>query len=191
MSELEKKIKSCTNCELHKRVNNIVVGRGAAKPKIFFVGEAPGMEEDKQGQPFVGRSGKLLEKWIEELGLNTGDYYITNVVKCRPPENRDPTNEEINACIPFLFEQIKELNPKVIVPLGRFAARILIGNEAESISKRAGRLFEVNGQEIFPVFHPAYYLRRGALGMNPEIEKLKAFLEKKDIKEKQKNLAEF
>jgi len=176
LKKIVDEIKACTKCELCKTATNKVIGRGSFSPKILFVGEAPGAEEDMQGKPFVGRSGMLLENWIEILGLTVNDYAITNVLKCRPPENRDPAPEEIRACLPFLKQQIKLLSPEVIVPLGKFAMQTILNDYEKTISEAVAQSFEVEGVKVFPLFHPAYYLRQGKTGENAELKKLKGFL---------------
>jgi DNA polymerase len=125
----------------------------------MFVGEAPGADEDIQGEPFVGRAGQLLTKIIEAIGLKRSDVYIANVIKCRPPQNRNPEPDEIESCEPFLFRQIDFIKPKVIVTLGKFAAQCLLRTE-EPISRLRGRLFDYRGgAKLIPTFHPAYLLR--------------------------------
>lgn len=137
--------------------SNLVFGEGNADAKVLFVGEAPGREEDKLIRPFVGRSGKLLDKLIASLGWERGDVYITNVVKRRPPENRDPSPKEIFAYKPYLLRQIEIINPKLIVTLGRFSMNYFLP-EAK-IGRDQGKLFVVDGRNIYPLFHPAAALR--------------------------------
>jgi uracil-DNA glycosylase len=148
---------------------NLVIGRGNLQPTIVFVGEAPGAEEDAQGLPFVGRSGKLLEQWIEYVGLNKDSYYITNVIKNRPPNNRDPTPEEVATCAPYLHKQLALLQPKVIVCVGRFAMNFFLPKE-KSIMKAAGKLHE---GKYYVIPHPSYFLRRGGTGWEQYLEELK------------------
>lgn len=136
---------------------NLVFGEGSANAKVLFIGEAPGREEDKLVRPFVGRSGKLLDKLIEGLGWNRKDIYITNVVKRRPPENRDPSPKEILAYKPYLLKQIEIINPKLIVTLGRFSMNYFLP-EAK-ITRDQGKLFVAGGRNIYPLFHPAAALR--------------------------------
>ena len=124
----------------------------------MFVGEAPGRDEDQQGIPFVGRAGQLLTKIIEAIDLSRDDVYIANVIKCRPPSNRNPEPDEIQTCQPFLFEQIDAIQPKVIVALGSFAVRTLLQSE-DAISRLRGRVFDFRGAKLVPTFHPAYLLR--------------------------------
>jgi len=124
----------------------------------MFVGEAPGADEDEQGIPFVGRAGQLLTKIIEAIGMTRDDVYIANVIKCRPPQNRNPEPDEVATCEPFLFRQIDAIQPKVIVALGKFAAQTLLQTDAP-ISRLRGRLFDYRGAKLIPTFHPAYLLR--------------------------------
>jgi len=148
----------CAKCPLHKERLRTVPGQGNPHPEILLVGEGPGAEEDRQGVPFVGEAGQLLTKMIEAMGLTRADVFITNVVKCRPPENRKPTPDEMAACLPYLREQIALLRPKVIVALGAVATQGLLGVETK-ISELRGQwqLFETI--DLMPTFHPAYLLR--------------------------------
>src|SRR5688500_8746304 len=135
---------------------------GHATADLLFVGEGPGAEEDRQGLPFVGRSGKLLDRLVEEeIGLTRADWYVANVVKCRPPGNRDPKPEEIEACRPFLEAQLAAIRPRVIVSLGRFASQSLLGT-TEGITKLRGRSYPFATGVLIPTFHPAAVLRGGA-----------------------------
>ena len=133
-------------------------GAGNPDADLMFVGEAPGADEDVQGVPFVGRAGQLLTKIIEAIGLGREDVYIANVIKCRPPQNRNPEPDEIETCEPFLFRQIEIIKPTVIVTLGKFAAQTLLRSE-EPISRLRGRIFDYHGAKLIPTFHPAYLLR--------------------------------
>jgi len=148
----------CTRCKLHARRTHLVFGVGNPDADLMFVGEAPGRDEDLQGEPFVGRAGKLLTKIIESIGLQREDVYIANVIKCRPPDNRNPESDEIATCEPFLFSQIDAISPKVIVGLGSFAVRTLLGVEV-AISKIRGQVKNYRGAKFIPTFHPAYLLR--------------------------------
>jgi DNA polymerase len=136
----------------------IVFGVGNPNADLMFVGEAPGADEDSQGVPFVGRAGQLLTKIIEAIDLKRDDVYIANVIKCRPPQNRNPEPDEVDTCEPFLFAQIDAIKPKVIVALGTFAARALL-RTLDPISRLRGRIFEYRGAKLIPTFHPAYLLR--------------------------------
>jgi uracil-DNA glycosylase len=159
LARLKDDIGDCTRCKLHGLGRTkVVFGMGDPNADLMFVGEAPGADEDEQGMPFVGRSGQLLTKIIEAIGLARGDVYIANVIKCRPPQNRNPEPDEIETCEPFLFRQIDEIKPRVIVTLGKFAAQTLLRSE-DPISKLRGRMFDYHGAKLIPTFHPAYLLR--------------------------------
>lgn len=152
----------CTVCPLAKTRTTVVFGAGARDAALMFVGEAPGEQEDRTGTPFVGRSGALLTRLIEGVGLTREEVYIANVVKCRPPGNRNPRPEEIAACRPFLDQQIELLDPQVVVPLGNVATRLLLATR-EGITKLRGRPFPYRGYSmIVPTLHPAAVLRGGA-----------------------------
>lgn len=154
----DEQIGDCKRCELCKKRTNIVFGSGNENAKLMFVGEAPGADEDLAAEPFVGRAGKLLEKMILAMGFSRDEVYICNVIKCRPPENRDPRPEEIEMCEPFLLEQIKIIEPKVIVGLGRHACNTLLKSD-KSLSKIRGTWQTFMGIKFMPTFHPAYLLR--------------------------------
>src|SRR5207248_11225740 len=152
-------IGDCTRCKLHAQGRTqIVFGVGNPEADLMFVGEAPGADEDIQGFPFVGRAGRLLTKIIEAIDLKREDVYIANVIKCRPPQNRNPEADEVDTCEPFLFRQIDIIKPKVIVALGKFGAQTLLRTE-DPISKLRGRVFDYRGAKLIPTFHPAYLLR--------------------------------
>jgi uracil-DNA glycosylase len=136
----------------------VVFGVGNPDADLMFVGEAPGADEDLQGIPFVGRAGQLLTKMIEAINLRREDVYIANVIKCRPPGNRNPEPDEIAQCEPFLFQQIAAIKPKVIVALGSFAAKTLLRTD-ESISRLRGRIYDFQGAKLIPTFHPSFLLR--------------------------------
>lgn len=155
---------------------NVVIGRGSLSPRLVFIGEAPGAEEDRLKQPFVGPSGKILDRWIEYLGL-TDDYYVTNVVKTRPPANRDPTPDEVTLCTPWLKKQLDLLDPQVIVCVGRFAMNFFYPKK-KSILAESGKLHD---GKYYIVPHPSYFLRRGGSGWEPYLEQLKELL-KTDVK---------
>lgn len=152
------KIHSCTLCELSESRTNFVFGSGRHDADIMFVGEAPGANEDKEGIPFVGRAGKLLDRILDELSLGRQDVFIANVLKCRPPKNRDPKPEEIRLCEPYLHEQIRLIQPKVIVALGRIAANTLL-NEKFALKDMRGRTFKYQNVDLRVVYHPAAILR--------------------------------
>ena len=148
----------CTRCKLHSTRHKIVFGDGNPKAELVFVGEGPGADEDAQGLPFVGRAGKLLTQMIEAMGLQRKDVYICNVVKCRPPENRQPEEDEVKTCSPFLMRQIDVIAPKVIVCLGATAAKTLLQTN-RGISQFRGEWLEFRGRKLLATYHPAYLLR--------------------------------
>jgi uracil-DNA glycosylase len=155
----------CQLCRLGKVRNNLVFGDGNPQAKIVFVGEAPGADEDAQGLPFVGRAGQLLTKIIEAMGLKRQDVYICNILKCRPPQNRNPLPDEIAACEPFLKQQLRSISPQIICALGTFAAKTLLKTEVP-ITVMRGRFHFYEGIKLMPTYHPAYLLR------NPGAKKL-------------------
>ncbi len=178
LKELEEKAKNCCACRLCKTRNNVVFGEGDPQTNLMFVGEAPGEQEDIQGRPFVGRAGQLLNRFLNLYGVNREKVYITNVVKCRPPNNRNPEVDEIESCYPFLEKQIELIEPKVILCLGAFAARTILNlPEKTPISRIRGKehKIEVGGKEVavIPTFHPAYLLRnrRGEPEFQKDLEK--------------------
>jgi uracil-DNA glycosylase family 4 len=148
----------CSRCKLGATRTNVVFGVGNPAAELVFVGEGPGEDEDRQGEPFVGRAGQLLTKMIEAMGYRRGEVYIANVVKCRPPGNRNPEPDEIEACEPFLRAQLDAIRPKVVVALGKFAAQTLL-RDTSPISRLRGRWFRYEGVALMPTFHPAYLLR--------------------------------
>ena len=149
----------CTRCKLHGLGRRqIVFGVGNPEADLMFVGEAPGADEDLQGEPFVGRAGQLLTKFIEAIGLRREDVYIANVIKCRPPNNRNPEPDEVEQCEPFLFRQIDTIRPKVIVALGKFAAQSLL-RTTDPITRLRGREYKYRDAILMPTYHPAYLLR--------------------------------
>lgn len=159
LQEIREDIGDCTRCKLSTLGRRqIVFGVGNPNAELMFVGEGPGAEEDIQGIPFVGRAGQLLTKMIEAMGFRRDDVYIANVVKCRPPENRNPEPDEIASCEPFLFRQIETIKPKVIVALGSFAAKTLLRTQ-DPISRLRGRVYEYHGAKLIPTFHPSFLLR--------------------------------
>ena len=155
----------CTRCPLHRTRKNIVFGEGSAKARLVFVGEAPGEDEDNQGRPFVGRAGQLLTKIIDAMGLKREEVYICNILKCRPPANRNPKEDEIATCEPFLLKQLEAINPEIICTLGTFAAKTLLCTDAP-ISSIRGKFQDYHGRKLMPTYHPAYLLR------NPDAKKL-------------------
>ncbi len=159
LAAIREDIGDCTRCKLHTQGRQqIVYGVGNADADLMFVGEAPGADEDVQGVPFVGRAGQLLTRIIEAIDLQRSDVYIANVIKCRPPGNRNPDPDEVEACEGFLFRQIDSIRPKVIVALGTFAAKALLKTQ-EPISRLRGRVYEYRGAKLIPTFHPAFLLR--------------------------------
>ena len=156
---LRKKIGDCKRCKLFDKRTHIVFGEGNPNAELIFIGEAPGREEDIQGRPFVGDAGMLLTRLIEKMGLMKKNVYIANIVKCRPPMNRDPEIDEIETCKGFLERQIEIIEPKVIMSLGRIAAQTLIGNTKAKITSIRGKIFDYKGIPLMPTFHPAYLIR--------------------------------
>jgi DNA polymerase len=163
---LFEEVKACEKCPLHETRAKAVFGAGDADADLMFVGEAPGAEEDRQGLPFVGRAGQLLNQMLEEIGLSREEVFIANVLKSRPPGNRDPQPMEIEACRPYLFEQVRLIEPTVICTLGNFATKLLSGNPAGITKVRgAPQVHEIGGRTVFllPLFHPAAALRTPAV----------------------------
>jgi DNA polymerase len=158
LARLREEIGDCTRCKLHAGRTNVVFGDGDPRARLVFVGEGPGHDEDLSGLPFVGAAGHLLTKIIAAIGLQRQDVYICNVVKCRPPGNRDPEPDEVATCGPFLRRQLAILAPRVVVALGRPAAHFLL-ETAEPIGKLRGRFRDLGGARVMPTFHPAYLLR--------------------------------
>ena len=157
-NQLRQEANGCEKCELHTTRTNVVFGTGNENADLMFVGEAPGRDEDEKGEPFVGRAGQLLTKVIEAMGLTRDEVYIANVIKCRPPNNRNPKRIEIESCEPYLIRQIELIKPKVICALGTFAAQMLLRTEAK-ISSLRGNFHEYRGTKVMPTYHPAYLLR--------------------------------
>ena len=156
--KIREDIGDCTRCKLHKGRHKIVFGDGSAKAELVFIGEGPGADEDAQGLPFVGRAGKLLTQMIEAMGLERKDVYISNVVKCRPPQNRAPEPDEVETCSPYLLRQIDVIKPKVIVCLGAVAAKTLLQTN-RGITQFRGQWLEWRGHKLMATYHPAYLLR--------------------------------
>ena len=158
LAHVRQALGDCTRCKLHQGRKTIVFGVGNPKAWLVFVGEAPGADEDQQGEPFVGRAGQLLTRIIEAMKLTREQVYICNIIKCRPPGNRNPEPDEIAACEPFLIKQLQAVKPQLICALGTFAARTLLRTK-EPISKLRGRFHSYQGIPVLPTFHPAYLLR--------------------------------
>ena len=161
LDELRTVALSCTECRLAEGRLNVVFGDGSPSADVVFVGEAPGAREDEQGLPFVGPSGKLLERLLSEIGHRREDVYIANVVKCRPPKNRDPRPDEIEACKGYLRKQLGLIDPKVVVTLGNFSSKLLLNTET-GITRLRGTAYEWWGRYLVPTFHPAAALRGSA-----------------------------
>lgn len=159
VEQIKQHCNQCQRCSLSENRTHAVIGRGNLQAKIMIIGEAPGKNEDETGLPFVGRSGQLLDKILESVNLSTDkDTYIANICKCRPPENRVPTNEEITACKPYLLEQIRLIDPKIILLTGATSVKSLTG-EKRPITKIRGQWLEWEGRLCMPIFHPSYLLR--------------------------------
>jgi uracil-DNA glycosylase len=171
-------IRNCQKCGLAAGRTQVVCGSGNAQARIMFVGEAPGYYEDKAGVPFVGAAGQLLDRLLQETGLQRADIFITNVVKCRPPQNRDPHPEEVDACQPYLFHQIELIKPRVICSLGNFATQLLLGKKV-GITKVRGQPFPVKDFVVFPLLHPAAALHQERFQqvIREDFQRLRAFLE--------------
>ncbi len=161
LAVLQEEIGNCLRCRLHESRTNLVFGDGSPVARLVFVGEAPGYEEDRQGLPFVGRAGQLLDKMIQAIGMRRSEVYICNVVKCRPPQNRNPDTDEVAACSPFLIRQIEAIHPMVICLLGTYAAQTLLQTSL-SISQLRGKPRYWHGIPVVATFHPAYLLRNPA-----------------------------
>ena len=161
LERIREDLGDCTRCRLHEQRNKIVFGAGSPKAELVFVGEGPGRDEDMQGFPFVGRAGKLLTQMIEAMGLTREDVYICNVVKCRPPENRKPEDDEVATCSPYLDRQLDVIAPTAIVCLGGTAAQALLQTK-DSISRFRGNWFDYRNTKLMATYHPAYLLRNPA-----------------------------
>jgi uracil-DNA glycosylase len=181
---LNAEIASCERCSLSKTRTNVVCGSGNEESGIVFVGEAPGLNEDKLGQPFVGAAGKLLTGLLEGIGIKREDVYILNVLKCRPPGNRSPLPEEIDLCRPFLDRQLNLIKPRAVCTMGNFATRALLGQDVY-ISKVRGTPVKMGKFTVFPLYHPAAALHRGNMRepMEEDFKKLKKFLEEASFPE--------
>jgi len=186
LARIAGEVSKCTRCPLYFSRTKTVPGEGDPCPEVVFVGEAPGFNEDQQGRPFVGAAGALLTELIESIGLKRSEVFITNVVKCRPPQNRDPREEEIAACLPFLREQLRTLAPRIIVMLGRHSARTILGlygqRGVDSIMSVRGRVFKVETEwgevSLLPTLHPAAALYNPRLRslLEDDFRKLKSLL---------------
>ena len=156
--ELEQSIKGCNRCKLYKTRQNIVFGTGNKNARVMFIGEGPGADEDRQGEPFVGKAGKLMNLAFETLGIDRNEVYIANVIKCRPPSNRNPENDEAIACLNYLRNQVILVKPEIIVLLGSVALKNILGQEY-GITASRGKWFEKKGIKYMPTWHPAALLR--------------------------------
>jgi len=176
LEEVRKELGDCKRCKLHRARRTIVFGEGNESAKLMFIGEGPGYDEDVQGRPFVGRAGQLLTKIIQSINLPREEVYITNIVKCRPPQNRNPEPDEIQSCHPFLMKQIRVIQPKIICALGTFSAQTLLKTDTKITALR-GRFYDLEGIKVIPTYHPAFLLR------NPE--------RKREVWEDMKKIAEW
>ncbi len=161
LADFERIVTACVKCDLAKTRTQVVYGVGSPDADLMFIGEAPGRDEDLQGKPFVGRAGQLLTDIIKAMNLTRDDVYIANVIKCRPPENRNPEPDELEQCRPHIRRQVEIIKPKVIVTLGRFALQSLT-EKAYAVSSARGQWLEWNGIKVMPTYHPAYLLRNPA-----------------------------
>lgn len=172
-------IGDCIRCKLHKNRTNIVFGVGNPKAELMFIGEAPGADEDLKAEPFVGRAGQLLTKMIAAMGFSRNDVYIANIIKCRPPENRYPEDDEVEQCLPFLKQQIAVIKPKIIVSLGNLATQRLLQTKV-GITSLHGTFKEFEGIPMMPTYHPAFLLRNPNMKKPcwEDLQKVMAFLNK-------------
>lgn len=179
LTQLNDSLRDCQRCQLSKGRTQVVFGTGNPKASIMFVGEAPGFYEDRQGEPFVGAAGQLLTELLQSIGLERADIYIANVIKCRPPNNRDPLPDEIDTCKPFLLQQIQLIQPKLVCTLGNFATQTLLERKV-GITKVRGQVIQLEHFVVFPLFHPAAALHQGNLRvpLKEDFQKLKQVLEK-------------
>ncbi len=185
LDEVAQAVRGCTDCPLHRGRTNAVPGEGNPSAELMFIGEGPGFHEDRQGRPFVGPAGQFLEGLLATIGTNRDDVFIANMVKCRPPDNRDPDPSEIASCSKYLERQIELVNPKLIVTLGRFSlGRFFPG---ESVTRARGKLRHKDGRAIFPVLHPAAALRRNELRKTlvDDFRAIAALLESEELPEPQ------
>ena len=187
LAEIAAEVMKCQKCPLYKNTNHSVPGEGNPDAKVMFIGEGPGYHEDQEGRPFVGQAGKLLDKLIKSIGLKRTDVFIGNVVKHRPPGNRDPQPQEIEACREYLDEQINIIDPEIIATLGRFSMNKFLPNEFISKTHGQARFVEILGKRriVIPMYHPAAALRSGQvmIDLKNDFQKIKKFLNKEEIKE--------
>jgi len=175
LEDVRRELGDCKRCKLHRTRKTIVFGEGNEKATLMFIGEGPGYDEDVQGRPFVGKAGQLLTKIIQSINLSREEVYIANIIKCRPPQNRNPEPDEIQNCHPFLMKQISVIQPKIICALGTFSAHTLLKTDAKITALR-GKLYNLEGIKVIPTYHPAFLLR------NPE--------KKREVWEDMKKIAE-
>ena len=175
LDEVRKEMGNCKRCKLHRTRRTLVFGEGDESAKLMMIGEGPGYDEDVQGKPFVGKAGQLLTKILQSINLRREEVFIANIIKCRPPQNRNPEPDEIESCSPFLLKQIEAIQPKIICALGAFAAQTLLKTETKITALR-GKHYDLAGIKVFPTYHPAFLLR------NPE--------RKRDVWEDMKQIAE-
>jgi len=175
LADVQNELGDCKRCKLHRTRRTIVFGEGNEKATLMFIGEGPGFDEDVQGRPFVGRAGQLLTKIIQSINLPREEVYIANIIKCRPPQNRNPEPDEIQSCSPFLMKQILAIRPKIICALGTFSAQTLLKTDTKITALR-GKLFDLEGIKVIPTYHPAFLLR------NPD--------KKREVWEDMKKIAE-
>ncbi|MFH2108378.1 MAG: uracil-DNA glycosylase [Chrysiogenia bacterium] len=159
LAELDREIRQCRRCRLHESKTHYVPGEGSNRPDIMFIGEGPGETEDQFGRPFIGKAGQLLDKIIQKMGMKREQVFIANVVKCRPPNNREPQKDEVETCLPYLSRQIAILQPKVIVCLGRVALNNLLGT-SYSMGRIRGQLLSFHDTPLIPTYHPSYILHK-------------------------------
>ena len=178
LSEFFEEVKGCKKCQLAYSRTNLVFGSGSESAEIVFVGEAPGYYEDQQGEPFVGAAGKLLSELLSGIGLKREDVFIANVLKCRPPQNRNPLPEEIEACKPYLVRQLEIIKPRIVCTLGNFATQTLLAKRV-SITSVRGKPTQVGNYFVFPIYHPAAALHRGDMidPLREDFTRLKEFLD--------------
>jgi len=179
LNQLHAEVRACVKCGLHATRTQAVPGMGPCPADIMIVGEAPGFNEDRQGEPFVGAAGKLLDTLLARIGLGRSDVYITNVLKCRPPQNRDPMPNEVESCSPYLARQLSLVKPKVVLVLGRHALERLLPGQG-SISRIHGSLVRRGDVAYVPLYHPAAALHNGALvaDLEHDFDQVKAYLDK-------------
>jgi DNA polymerase len=182
LNELYQKIENCQRCSLGKTRTKLVFGAGSDEAEVVFVGEAPGYYEDQKGEPFVGEAGKLLTELLEKIGIKRSGVYIANVLKCRPPGNRNPAPEEVEACKEYLLQQIEIIKPRIVCTLGNFATQVILGKKV-AISKVKGTPTAVKGFFVFPLYHPAAALHQRWMlePLKEDFQKLREFLNSSDM----------